>query len=200
VDISEFNNLPQVTRTERLTSPFFSISICGLPAEESPISPLGWLIHWRIQGFYTGPNGHTQTLIFDTIQDQMTNIADVEYVPDSTEYSMTAHIWLYSRVRHKPHGPSTNQRAEFSFPVLRYLTGQNLIDIIEHKSLHRYRYSPLGSGCLTWSRRIISELANEQYIRMDADYWLGDYVMRFRLEQNGHWVPYEIGAHFMLLM
>ncbi|KIM78179.1 hypothetical protein PILCRDRAFT_90746 [Piloderma croceum F 1598] len=133
VDTSELYSLSQDTKTAALFTPFSEISICGIPARNPPPSPLGWLVHWRIQGYYWNSDGSQHTLIFNTNKDQTTHITEVD-------------------VYHRPYGPSNNQQAAVSFPMLKHLTGQGLIDMIEHKNLHRYRYSDLGSGCLTWSR------------------------------------------------
>jgi hypothetical protein len=111
-----------------------------------------------------------------------------------------SHVALLHSVYHQPHGPSDNQRAGLSFLVWRHLTGQDLIDIIERKNLHRYQYNHLGSGCLTWSRRIISELVGERYIEFNADYLVNECIAQTRQENNGLWVPDEFGAHFIQIM
>jgi len=72
--------------------------------------------------------------------------------------------------------------------------------MIERKNMHRYRYSDLGSGCLTWSQCVIRELANEHYMQANAEAWVIEEVSRLRYEPNGYWVPYEFGAHFVLIM
>jgi hypothetical protein len=109
-------------------------------------------------------------------------------------------VALIHSVDYRAHGPSDNQVAGISFPVWRRLTGQDMIDMIERKNMHRYQYNHLGSGCLTWSRHIISELVRGGYIQFNADYLVDECVTRTRLENNDLWVPDEFGAHFIQIM
>jgi len=58
--------------------------------------------------------------------------------------------------------------------------GQNLINFIHHRDLQYFRYNSHGSGCLTWCTHIIEELAESQYISVDALAELSQKIMQFR--------------------
>jgi hypothetical protein len=103
------------------------------------------------------------------------------------------------RARFVPYGLSFNQVPHPVGWQLRYqMNGYTLIDFIQRRSLQYYAYNVEGSGCLTWTKRIIEELRMARYLPGHAYSEVENYTEGVRTANNNYWVPFENGAAFIM--
>ncbi|KAF8914376.1 hypothetical protein CPB84DRAFT_1742147 [Gymnopilus junonius] len=111
-------------------------------------------IHWRLSGGYNTDSGSEST-IFDT--------ANVENQGPYVE------IDFYTRGYIASHNATKN----LEFQVLKDYTSNDVANLVRQRRLNVFRYNAQGTGCRTWTARLIEELEDEGVIPRDS-------VTRFR--------------------
>lgn len=118
----------------------------------------------------------------------------------SSTFNFIYHIWTptqYDVIRliSKDFEISRNSLYIFQTPFLRHCTSNDVYAIIQAHRLNHYYYNGQGSGCLTWTMRLIQVLIYHGLI--DPSSYIG-FNMKVAEARNSslYWVPDEGGAQF----
>ncbi len=83
----------------------------------------------------------------------------------------------------------------WEMPLKKHYTTTDIFNLIKNKRLHHFLYNGNGSGCLTWTRRLVEELEHAEVLSSGALASFDKKVAKVRARPNC-WVPAEPGAVF----
>ncbi|KAJ3911736.1 hypothetical protein F5877DRAFT_72952 [Lentinula edodes] len=135
------------------------------------------LLHWRASGTYLSSYNRTPVNGSTTF--------DTRTIAGQTEVQLISKNFDISR----------NSLFIFQTPFRRHCTSNDIYGIIQAHRLNQYDYNGGGSGCLTWTMKLIEVLT--LYGLIDPTSYIG-FNMKVAEARNSsdYWVPDETGARF----
>ncbi|KAI6105002.1 hypothetical protein EDD16DRAFT_32642 [Pisolithus croceorrhizus] len=156
----------------------FIVTAVKMPRKFKPDEPTRQLIHWRGGGAYRiNARGEWRSTSFDT---QKWDIAD----PD-----------IQVQFISKPFRVSSVAASFWECPLSKEYTTTEVHDLMVAKKLNHYMYNGAGSGCLTWTTRLVQVLEEEGVLPTGSTARFRAKVREVRADPN-YWVPDEPGARF----
>ncbi|KAI6098601.1 hypothetical protein EDD16DRAFT_558177 [Pisolithus croceorrhizus] len=154
----------------------FIVTAVVMPEQFKPDDPTKQLIHWRGGGAYRRGEDWFSTS-FDTRKLSATDPA--------IEVQLISKPFMVSSV------------APYYWECLlsREYTTTEVYHLLVAKKFNHYRYNGAGSGCLTWTTRLVKVLEEERVLPAGSMQSFLAKVQEVRADPH-YWVPYEPGAHF----
>ncbi|KAI6119792.1 hypothetical protein EV401DRAFT_1888016 [Pisolithus croceorrhizus] len=157
----------------------FVVTAVRMPHKFKPGEPTRQLIHWRGGGAYPDgdvANGKNRSTSFDTTKWGTDPIIEVELISKPFMVSSAApYYWMC--------------------PLSRPFTTKDVYELMVAKKFNYYKYNGEGSGCLTWTTRLVEVLQEEGVLPAGSMASFLAKVDQVRSDPN-YWVPDEPGAHF----
>ena len=84
---------------------------------------------------------------------------------------------------------------EFRVPVIKAnLSVQTVVELITARGRERYQYDGNGSGCLTWSAKLLADYVATEYVRAIPDF--AEFIAKTRkAEASSNWIPDDQGTY-----
>ncbi|RPD56825.1 hypothetical protein L227DRAFT_578491 [Lentinus tigrinus ALCF2SS1-6] len=134
------------------------------------------LIHWRGGGAYQ-QGGSGRSTSFDTRKWSTTD-PEIEVQIISKNFTV-----------------SSSAADHWEAPLAKPYTTTDIYNLLENKRLNYFLYNGNGSGCLTWTTRLVKELEDEGVLPAGALVSFNEKVAKVRANPK-YWVPAEPGAVF----
>ncbi|PBK76544.1 hypothetical protein ARMSODRAFT_948351 [Armillaria solidipes] len=162
-----------------------AISIIGIPTYPKKANPLDGthLVHWRVHLRWAGarPGELAKgSVVLDTYKDVAADpIVRIEVCSRAALLSNAASkCW------------------EFPVPVISAdLSVQTIVDLITANDRDRYRYDGNGSGCLSWSAKLLDDYVAAGYVDAQASARFTNFITVTRTSEVSYWIPHDQGFY-----
>ncbi|KAK0479886.1 hypothetical protein EDD18DRAFT_1206718 [Armillaria luteobubalina] len=162
------------------------ISIFGIPTHPKKSNPVDGthLVHWRVHLRWAGVRVNTLakgSVVLDTYKDDPADsIVRIEVYSKSTVVSAAASTYW-----------------ELSIPVIKAgLQVQTFVAMITANGHERYKYDGNGSGCLSWSTRLLNDYVAAGYVDAQAMQNFAKFITTTRHYVAGfYWIPDDQGTY-----
>ncbi|KAK7695666.1 hypothetical protein QCA50_000302 [Cerrena zonata] len=179
IDLSRYDKDTDGTRVVT------AISIIGIPTYPKITNPDDGthLVHWRVHLRWDGRGGVLAkgSVVLDTYKDDASDpIVRIDvYSKPSLVSSAASKFW-----------ESQSKIIESD------LTVQNVVDLITANGRERYKYDGNGSGCLSWSSKLLADYAAAGYVAATEVNTFTEFIAQTRTREEGvYWIPDDQGTY-----
>ncbi|KAI6097839.1 hypothetical protein EDD16DRAFT_1113474 [Pisolithus croceorrhizus] len=173
IDTKQWKKVDRDVKLEK-----FIVTAVIMPAAYKPGDPTKRLIHWRGGGaYYNEADEEGRSTSFDTRKLSVTDpVVEVQLIS-------------------KPYMVSSVAPYYWESLLSKDCTAKDIYDLVVAYKLNHYVYNGAGSGCLTWTTRLVEVLENEGVLPAGSMRRFSAKVQEVRADPN-YWVPEEPGARF----
>lgn len=74
------------------------------------------------------------------------------------------------------------------------ITVRQVVELVEKNERHHYRYDGNGSGCLSWSMKLIADFIAAGWLKNDAETEFEKFIEQTRKTEPNYWIPPDAGT------